>query len=106
MGFRRELLEVVRECADLRRWKHLALRLGGVADLRGGGVLGGIKILGDEVGEGGGGEECGKGDVFQRVTVTEGWCWRWCVDVQTSGKYGSKCWRWYVNVQTSGVGIV
>ena len=28
------MLEVERESADLRRWKHLAVRLGGVVDLR------------------------------------------------------------------------
>ena len=79
------MLEVVRECADLRRWKHLAVRLGGVVDLRGGGVLGGIKILGDEMCESGDGEGDGKRYMFQRVTMRVVGCWRWYVNMQTSG---------------------
>ena len=58
------------------------------------------------MGEDGYGEGGGEGDVFQWVTMTEGWCRRWYENVQTSGKEGVECWRWYIYVQTSGVGIV
>ena len=47
-----------------------------------------------------------KENVFQRVTMRIGGCWRWSQNMQISGKEGVECWRWYVDVQTSGVGIV
>ena len=31
-----------------------------------------------------------KGNVFQWVTMTGGWCWRWYVNVQTSGEEGGR----------------